>query len=1688
VYLNEFEHYKLKLQHNSRYIKVVFLVVLVSTILPPFINNSASISSNKSQIPSTLSEELVFTFNESYQEQVFFLQFGSLSLYEFNKLTFSFIVTGAASTPEGLNVTFIFCNSSIEFNIDTLFQDSQVHNLTETFLLSDTYVGTLEVAVICSGQSSGSAGNLTIFDTTIDKIVSPTLTEDEITLPIFPEWISFQGTLSEVSRKVSTAFFNYNETALLDLSLSFEANYFRSFDKIVYVFLNDKLVDEKNFQANSSNALEFKILPDQGFNLLEICFSVSVCYLDTIEITNIQLLASLTDSFLEDSVFASFEWENDFSHSFDLSSLKPAKYYSDQVLHIVITYQCFGITILPYMIYYLSSGPTVLEEGQLGYSQQTEEKHSLEFHTFTKSYHENLSFTIQGSSTGVGTFVILNSTSIETSTIQDIAEEPLDTLLTEERIISSTALFYSFSYYDVFQTSTSSYISLAVNFDLSSTYEHPFESVEVVVNVNGLPRISQDLGELGFTNLTISFNLSQDYYEIKVIFNFYQLNTPVFLQNLRYQIVETSPSVEEQPLFSFSPLSSTSWLLAIYGATFCWFINKKRYREKRRKKVDIAGTDSGLETKRDELFRLILATLSAACTLVICIFLFYHFDFAFWVRMVTILFFPSLVGLIVVSSNISLNSFKKVGTEITDFFKEVDSVICLVNKIIKSFGNRIKKQKSKFTLISLSIIVVVINYLILFSTSLKLSQMQPILGFFSYLPEFSFISYLLLYISLGVFGFTLLYLLQFTSEMAFLEDNYKRMKTLLLLCLISNSFLLLAINLAFILSSLDFSLLFGFLSPAALGLMIKPSKNLAKIYASEEKVSSETFFEQGHYLTSWKTINQAIDANVRTRTKWEQEVSFPQKKERVREVIMYKLEQESSEENQLEIQTPASRIAEMAKLTVETTDEILQQLYREVPELGKYYPISRVYVKNRKLTTKKIELREKIVPDKYEGGEKKVEMKEVKKEKLSTAERFQKMYEEIAGETEEEKKRTLEDTNGLTKRETEVYLNFLKKGLGDQTIELTDGDIEFIQKALKKLNPGYDKLRRNYPENLFKEMYDILALKIHGFDDVIFRIENDKFRVIFGEFKGGDYVATHPWDYIPKIYYHEKRRKLNKKQLFDYVNTNKMKHEVFNTKFTKLEGKNVPTFILKLFHDRNKEYHAIGNNWIIKFKNGDLSEALNQLVKQGKISEKTSKRLLKGMFEQNEIIALAQNGHVIKIAPNKKKTISIDDKTDIIFNGVSVQFSYKFFLPNIIQEEDKEYLTLLGYFEEHSENTKFIRDLIPREKLPKEITEDELLVLHSKIKRRFLLNLFNTKRLDNLVDFVAGRTYYSLDTLGSKELNESIYNWFDNFDKRRGISWFYDYFNHFALDFLHPNDFRFLFKENLEQSLYAKLSQIITEPTYVFDSHEDEFPLSSVLFEKYPFELLSLIKIKKDLRYPPRFNFWDYKIPPSIGVILVKKKKKEPYLHKPKTGGLLSAKIIGIKLRKEDILLNFPFRWDKSCGGFIFGRHSKDKNKVTEIGDAWSEWMTSRNLKLPSGPSGIIPDESVIVLFLEWRERMINFIQQKILSNSNFLNFCKKSNLLIDKESQCLFSENKEKYSLAKVSMEKGGRLKRLETWKFFIDPSLAINNMIQILKASIFDLTTQIKKVDSHKIKNWEEWLQDNWLEEFNSIKKYFY
>ena len=131
-----------------------------------------------------------------------------------------------------------------------------------------------------------------------------------------------------------------------------------------------------------------------------------------------------------------------------------------------------------------------------------------------------------------------------------------------------------------------------------------------------------------------------------------------------------------------------------------------------------------------------------------------------------------------------------------------------------------------------------------------------------------------------------------------------------------------------------------------------------------------------------------------------------------------------------------------------------------------------MYVKNRGLRSERIVLPSKSVPDKYGAEDKEVEMKESKDENMSVSERFQRMCEEIAGETEEEKKKTLEYVEGLTEKEAKVYLKFMKKGKGEKDVSLTTADREFLQRALKKIHLKEDKFKRNSSENLLREYYE----------------------------------------------------------------------------------------------------------------------------------------------------------------------------------------------------------------------------------------------------------------------------------------------------------------------------------------------------------------------------------------------------------------------------------------------------------------------------------------------------------------------------------------------------------------------------------------------------------------------------------------
>lgn len=414
---------------------------------------------------------------------------------------------------------------------------------------------------------------------------------------------------------------------------------------------------------------------------------------------------------------------------------------------------------------------------------------------------------------------------------------------------------------------------------------------------------------------------------------------------------------------------------------------------------------------------------------------------------------------------------------------------------------------------------------------------------------------------------------------------------------------------------------------------------------------------------------------------------------------------------------------------------------------------------------------------------------------------------------------------------------------------------------------------------------------------------------------------------------------------------------------------------------------------------------------------------------------------------------------------------------------NKNLITLQGFSGDLEGHRKIIQELIPKFRLKKGISDDEILVIYSGIKRQFLLNLFNTNKLDNLKELTGGRVYFALETMVSRDLKDRIYDWFDNFDKRRGISWFYDYANHYIFDSIHPNDLRKIFQKALEKTHFTHLIDLLVEPEYFFETNEN-FNLSRTLFEKNPFSFFLSRKSKRKV-FPPRFNFWDYKKPPSIGVVLVDN-KGELFYHKPITGGLLSPKIIGMKLKNEDILLNFPFRWDNSANGFIFGRHSKNTAKFTEVGEAWSLWLKQRGLVLPNGPSGKIPNESTTAVYLEWMKRRDEFVE-RIIQDSNFRNFCEKYGFSLDKNNYTLISKEGNIFRLAKVSMDSGGRLRRLSSWKLFKETENSCQKIKSTLKALIYDITVQERNVNTKKIDNWEKWLKDNWLDEFESIKNYF-
>ncbi|MCE7748176.1 MAG: hypothetical protein GPJ51_07245, partial [Candidatus Heimdallarchaeota archaeon] len=1290
---------------------------------------------------ASLPHDIVFEFNTSDCEEVYNLHSNLLELDELNKLTLSFQVNGRSASP-GLQVVFILDTVRVEFTIDLIFNDGAIHNLTETFLFPYNYTGSIDITVICTGRSTSTIdGFLTILNTTtIEQMNIPTISEDSSLLPISQDWVMFRGYLfSWNTGGITSAFHNYNEIDLVSLNLSFFSNYLQSVENLVKISLNGILIAEDYFLEDSKNDLNIQFKPEIGLNLLTLNFSVAYTS-HSITVSNITLFGSLFHYESSSSILDSYSWESGFfSYSFDLSTLKPPGYYSEQVLHLSINYQCFGMKISSGINYFLRIGTSILEEGTISYIDQMYESNSLRIESFTEEYYNSLSLIIQGFSSGVGGLFILKSSTIEIANIKELTNQPMSRLVADERNVDGPSISTILSFYDVIQTTKGiSFIELAVNFNILSGYEHPFDLLTVTVKINGTAELSKNVYELGFFNFSKTFYLYEGYHEIKISFQFIAINTPLKLEQLKYQIALIEEEVIKSSTPSYAPHSSF-YLLGFYALLYLILDFKELFRARIRRKETDDDKDSTVVVYEDGARLRTILVIPIHLTISLGpFFLFQLLGIRQWFIFPLSLLIAIHFGVKILFSNITKDTFIEFWKKTKEFFEDIYSL----SEFISNSASLFRKLSFKSMTKLLVFLIAYLNFGLLFflTDNIPSNADKGVWNLYALVLAGIFIS-----------SSTLFYTLHFVRNMAFVEDNLRRIKRFGYLSItLTIGFLIVLVSMLD--TKLSLSSIWGFLSPVLVVGIFRSTAKLGKIAAKEEKQSYDDFLDIGRFLTEKKEMRKAISYGIVTRSSWEKK-KYELQRNQIIGVITYDLN--PGDEIHL------FELAEKTNIQIETTKKLIQEIETTIPKLGTYDSKSKVYAKSKKNTIEPVNSSEKIVPDKYEAEEKKVEMSKEPKENISTKERFQQLYEKIAGESVEEKKRTLEYVHHLTTKEAEVYLKFLKKGLGELEVRLTDVDIEFLQKAMKKLNNSTDSLQRNLSSNLLKEIYDSLEDRTHGFDDVIFAKKQDKFSVIFAEYKGGDYVALHPWDYIPKKAYNKRRLELNKKQLLDFIDEGELKDTPISIAIRNLKGSKVPLFIFKLYYDRSRQYHGIGNDWLIKFRNGDFTEAMGILVKNGILSEQKYKRIIKGLLEQNELIALAQNGHIAR--KSKNATFTLHDNTNIKFDGEDITFSNSFFMPKFEKKGQNFVLSLQGFSRKLSDKKVIIQGLIPQEKLNRKYSDDELLISYARLKRQFLMNLFSTSKLNNLVDLEDGRAKYALETLVSKNLSDRIYDWFDNF-------------------------------------------------------------------------------------------------------------------------------------------------------------------------------------------------------------------------------------------------------------------------------------------------------------------------------------
>jgi len=599
-----------------------------------------------------------------------------------------------------------------------------------------------------------------------------------------------------------------------------------------------------------------------------------------------------------------------------------------------------------------------------------------------------------------------------------------------------------------------------------------------------------------------------------------------------------------------------------------------------------------------------------------------------------------------------------------------------------------------------------------------------------------------------------------------------------------------------------------------------------------------------------------------------------------------------------------------------------------------------------------------------------------------------------------------------------------------------------------------------------KEFYDDISDAHNGFDDIIFEIkERNRFKLSFLEYKVGDRATYYPWEYIPKFGYHLERRKLNENQLQRYLE----KKSEINSLF--------PSLIKKLYYDRNRQYHILGNDWIIKFQNGDFDKALSQLVKKQLITNAQKKRIIQGLVEFNSLVGLAQNGHTFPVFDNTKK-IRLESSSTITIKGKTITFSYEFFLPTFEIKGESLDISIQGFKKPTNPIHNQLNSLIKKESFLRDDSEDKILILYSKIKREFLDDLLKSKLMDHLQILFEGKFFSCLDTISSSDLVNSIDNLRRQPINQRGITWFYDEIQVNPIEFLTNEKLKDIFKEKEEDLIFSSLISLLCDPEAIFeDDTKNDFPLAYEVYENESLDFFLFNHNVEEYFRPPTFSYRQGNYP-KTGIVLIDNQNKVIDI-------VSQSRTVAIQLERSDILLNFPFRWDSHYGYFSFTHKG---SKLSNIAEAWFDWLVESNLPLPTGSSARIPDISVILMLLEWWSRHEKFVINRILQDKNFIKNCKKNNIIIDRKTAIIADQKNHSFRLARVSVTQTGQIRHKENWKYYPFYNDKIRTVINFVKAVVFDLIIQEKDISLLEIEDLRNWIEINWLDELKELRKYFF